>query len=179
MGAAERARLHGQHVLAVCDVGGGSAQISVGTKQAGPTWVRSIDIGSMRLTARSLSADPPGESAMATARAEVDELLRDIAPPPAEIALAVGGSARALRAIAGNRLDEAGLAAACALLAITPADTLVRDYGVSPGRGKTLAAGAVILSAIRDLLGLPLQVVRGGVREGAVLELESRRRAAA
>jgi len=178
-GAAELARFRGQPVLAVCDVGGGSAQIAVGTKREGATWVRSIDIGSMRLTARLLSDDPPGEAAVADARSDVDRLLADISPPAAEAALAIGGSARALRRIVGAELDAELLAEACALLATTPADEVVRRYGVDPARVRTLAAGAVILSAIRDLLGIPLQVVRGGVREGAVLDLESGSRAAA
>jgi exopolyphosphatase/guanosine-5'-triphosphate,3'-diphosphate pyrophosphatase len=38
--------------VAVVDVGGGSAQIAVGTRRDGPTWMRSIDIGSIRLTSR-------------------------------------------------------------------------------------------------------------------------------
>jgi len=36
----------------------------------------------------------------------------------------------------------------------------------------------VILAAIHEVLGVPLRVARGGVREGALLELESRREAA-
>jgi exopolyphosphatase/pppGpp-phosphohydrolase len=43
---------------------------------------------------------------------------------------------------------------------------------------RTLAAGAVILSAIHQRLGVPLRTVRGGVREGAILELAERRVAA-
>src|ERR687887_82785 len=36
--------------VAVCDVGGGSAQVVVGATGQGPTWSRSVDIGSLRLT---------------------------------------------------------------------------------------------------------------------------------
>jgi len=179
VGAAEVARPRGQLVLAVCDVGGGSAQIAVGTRRNGPTWVRSVDIGSMRLTARLLTGDPPGEAALATARSEVDRLLDGVSPPAAEIALAVGGSARALRALVGARLDAEELDQACTVLAVTPAEEVVSLYGVDPARVRTLAAGAVILSAIRERLGIPLQIARGGVREGAVIELEGRDSAAA
>ena len=42
----------------------------------------------------------------------------------------------------------------------------------------TLPAGAVILAAIRERLAVPLRIGRGGVREGALLELVSRREAA-
>ena len=43
--------------VAVCDVGGGSAQIAVGTGTR-PSWVRSLDIGSLRLTRRAFRSDP-------------------------------------------------------------------------------------------------------------------------
>jgi exopolyphosphatase/pppGpp-phosphohydrolase len=39
-------------------------------------------------------------------------------------------------------------------------------------------AGAVILSAVQERLGVPLTVARGGLREGAVVELRVRRAAA-
>ena len=41
--------------IAVCDIGGGSTQIVVGTLESGPAWVRSVDLGSLRLTERFLS----------------------------------------------------------------------------------------------------------------------------
>jgi exopolyphosphatase / guanosine-5'-triphosphate,3'-diphosphate pyrophosphatase len=164
--------------IAVVDVGGGSAQITVGTRRDGPTWVRSLDIGSMRLTSRMGFADPPGHEALAAARLEVLRHLDGVTPPQAQSALAVGGSARALKAIGGSRLDAAELDQLVALLAELPAAQVVERYGVHAERVPTLAAGAVILAAIRELLGVSFRVARGGVREGALLELESRREAA-
>ena len=52
--------------VAVVDVGGGSAQVVVGTRRDGPAWVRSIDLGSQRLTSRLLADDPPGDAAART-----------------------------------------------------------------------------------------------------------------
>ena len=40
--------------VAVCDVGGGSTELVVGTPTGGPTWWRSIDLGCVRLTERFL-----------------------------------------------------------------------------------------------------------------------------
>jgi exopolyphosphatase/pppGpp-phosphohydrolase len=54
----------------------------------------------------------------------------------------------------------------------------MRRFDIDPGRVRTLLAGAVILEGIRELLGTGFRVGRAGVREGAVLELESRRAAA-
>ena len=42
-----------RRLIAVCDVGGGSTQVAVGTRRDGIAWVRSVDIGSMRLTSRT------------------------------------------------------------------------------------------------------------------------------
>jgi hypothetical protein len=50
--------------------------------------------------------------------------------------------------------------------------------GLELDRVRTLTAGALILDGIRERLGVSLRVVRGDVREGALLELESRRVAA-
>ena len=121
--------------VAVVDVGGGSAQIAVGTRGDGVTWCRSIDVGSTRLTRRCFQGDPPGPEALARARAEVDRLLEGIEPPPVEGVLAVGGSARALKRITGSpRLDRDGLAAATTLLARTPAAEVASSYALPLGR---------------------------------------------
>jgi exopolyphosphatase/guanosine-5'-triphosphate,3'-diphosphate pyrophosphatase len=179
LGAIALSREPSRKLVAVCDVGGGSAQIAVGTREHGPAWVRSIDIGSMRLTTRLLQEDPPGPEAVALARAEVARYLEGVVPPLPQTALAVGGSARALRrVVGGSKLGRDGLAYAVELLARTPAHELERRYEVDPGRARTMAAGAVILGGIRDRLGVSLRVARGGVREGAAFELESRRAAA-
>ena len=99
-------------------------------------------------------------------------------PPLPEIALAVGGSARALRSVIGPRLGAEELAELAEILARTPGREIVELYGVDEQRVQTLAAGAVILAGLCERLHVPLRVVRGGVREGAALELTSRREAA-
>jgi exopolyphosphatase/guanosine-5'-triphosphate,3'-diphosphate pyrophosphatase len=177
-GALEVAAPQARRPVAVVDVGGGSAQVVVGTRRDGPTWTRSIDLGSQRLTSRLLPDDPPGHEAIEAARAEVAHYLDGFAPPLPRIAYAVGGSARAVKRLAGAQLDDVALASAVELLTTTPSSELVDTYGVSPERVRTIAAGAVILSALQDRLATPLKVVRGGVREGALLELAARRAAA-
>jgi exopolyphosphatase / guanosine-5'-triphosphate,3'-diphosphate pyrophosphatase len=165
--------------IAVCDVGGGSLQVSVGTRDDGASWVRSVDMGSMRLTSRLLDDDPPGDAAVGRARDEMDGLLDGFLPPLPETALAVGGSARALRAIVGATLGADELHEAMGILARTPAREIASLYTVHLERVRTLAAGAVILGALQERLCVPLRVVRGaGVREGAAIALASRRAAA-
>jgi exopolyphosphatase/guanosine-5'-triphosphate,3'-diphosphate pyrophosphatase len=178
-GALSATRVGPRRTVAVVDVGGGSAQIAVGSRREGPTWIRSIDIGSMRLATRCLDDDPPGSDALRRARLEVESALQDVVPPRPSVVLAVGGSARALRRLTGSaRLGPDELATAIEMLAVTPSSALVSAHGLAPARARTVPAGAVILAALTELLGTTLRVVRGGVREGALLELEQRREAA-
>jgi exopolyphosphatase/guanosine-5'-triphosphate,3'-diphosphate pyrophosphatase len=178
LGATSLSRGPSRQLIAVVDVGGGSAQITVGTRREGAAWVRSLDIGSMRLTSRMRFADPPGLDALAAAREEVELQLEGILPPLPHSAIAVGGSARAIKSIVGAELGPAELASAVTQLARLPAEEIVERYDVEPDRVRTLPAGAVILAAIQARLAVPLRVGRGGVREGALLELDSRREAA-
>lgn len=178
LGATEVAGPPSGRRVAVVDVGGGSAQVVVGTRRRGPEWVRSIDVGSQRLTSRLLSGDPPGRAAVEAARRDVENELAGIDPPQPRTAYAVGGSARSLKRIVGPRLGVDELAEALDVLARTSADDLARDYGIDPDRTPTLAAGAVILAAIQERLGTPLKVVRAGLRDGAIADLSQRRAAA-
>jgi exopolyphosphatase/guanosine-5'-triphosphate,3'-diphosphate pyrophosphatase len=178
LGAIEGAGGPSRRRVAVCDVGGGSSQVAIGSRREGLAWIRSVDIGSMRLTSRLLEDDPPGDGAIARARVELERLLDGFSPPEADVALAVGGSARGLRAIVGSVLGADELDEVAGILARTPAYDITTLYGVEPARVRTLAAGAVILGALQQLLGLPLRVTRGGVREGAAIEIGRRAEAA-
>ena len=178
IGALARTRSDGNGAIAVCDVGGGSAQITIGTREGGPAWTRSIDIGSRRLASRCFGDDPPGEEAVLRARRELTPYLDGLAFPAPKSALAVGGSARSLKKLVGGMLDTADLERALGVLARTPADELAAEYDLDPGRLSTLTAGAVILASIQARLGVPLKVGRGGLREGAALELAARAEAA-
>ena len=46
-------------IVAVVDVGGGSTELAVGTPLLGAAWIRSADLGSLRLTRAHLHHDPP------------------------------------------------------------------------------------------------------------------------
>jgi exopolyphosphatase/guanosine-5'-triphosphate,3'-diphosphate pyrophosphatase len=175
LGAMEAASPPARRVVAVVDVGGGSAQVAVGTRRDGPQWIRSIDLGSQRLTSRLLPDDPPGRESLEAARAEVERQLESFDPPEPRTAYAIGGSARAVKRIVGASLGRQELEAALALLAATTESELVRLFEIAEERTRTVAAGAVILAALQQRLGAPLRVVRGGLRDGALVELAARR----
>ena len=160
--------------VAVCDIGGGSTQVVVGSLQAGPAWVRSVNLGSLRLARRTLSSDPPTHAELAAARAELEEAFVEFAPPLPLTALATGGTARALRKLAGSDLDEAALTEAVRHLATCTKRSIAKELGVDRARAATLTAGALILSEVQRRLGVSLRVARGGLREGAALDLLDR-----
>jgi exopolyphosphatase/guanosine-5'-triphosphate,3'-diphosphate pyrophosphatase len=164
--------------VAVCDVGGGSAQIAVGTGTH-PSWVRSLDIGSLRLTRRAFRNDPPDAKDLSRATSIVAAEFDELAPPLPLAAIAVGGSARALRRVVGDDLADETLLLAIRRLSKKSSGKIAKEYGVDEARARTMAAGALILLEIHRRLTVPLQVGRGGVREGAALALLAEARAAA
>jgi exopolyphosphatase / guanosine-5'-triphosphate,3'-diphosphate pyrophosphatase len=166
-------------LFAVCDVGGGSTQIVVGSADGGPAWLRSVDLGSARLTRRMLRADPPDDRTLTAATTYVSRCFADVAPPLPTTAFATGGTARALRKVVGRSLGPDELAAALARLAPRPAQTRAREFDVAPWRAAALPAGILILDELARRLAVPLQVARAGIREGAVLRLLADEAAAA
>jgi exopolyphosphatase / guanosine-5'-triphosphate,3'-diphosphate pyrophosphatase len=155
--------------VAVCDVGGGSTQLVVGTLSGGPAWARSVDLGSLRLTRRALTSSPPSAAELDRARDEVEAAFVDLAPPLARAAIATGGTARALRKVVGPELDEHTLAEGRRKLAKRSSSAIASSYSVDRARARTLLAGTLILSEVQRRLGTTLEVGRGGVREGAAL----------
>jgi exopolyphosphatase / guanosine-5'-triphosphate,3'-diphosphate pyrophosphatase len=157
--------------LAVIDIGGGSTEIVVGTRSEGPAWVRSFDVGALRLTSRMPDKDPPSRSALKAAAADVESMLEGFSPPLPQAALATGGTARALRKLVGPELGPDELEAALAILQKRSSGRIARTFGIDRERARTLPAGAIILAAVQRRLGVSVRVARSGLREGAALAL--------
>jgi exopolyphosphatase/guanosine-5'-triphosphate,3'-diphosphate pyrophosphatase len=66
-------------VVAVADLGGASTEIAIG-RPAGPVWLRSIELGALRLTSRRLHSSH-AERDVEAARRVVREAFAGIAPP--------------------------------------------------------------------------------------------------
>ena len=144
--------------IAVCDIGGASTEIAIGHPGRDPEWVESVDLGSVRLTARA-----------ADMRSEAVDAFAHLDPPTVEAALAVGGSARAARRLVGAELGETELAEALRIIETTSPREVARRYGVDRARAEILPAGVILLAEVRRRLGVALHVCGGGIREGAVL----------
>ncbi|HEX6952335.1 MAG TPA: hypothetical protein VF124_06055 [Gaiellaceae bacterium] len=144
--------------VAVCDIGGASTEIAVGEPGGDPDWVESVDLGSVRLTARS-----------GNMRSEAEDAFAHLEPPAAEAALVVGGSARAARRLVGAELGETELTEALEIVETTSPREVARRFGVDRARAEILPAGVILLAEVQRRLGVTLHVCSGGIREGAVL----------
>ena len=157
--------------IAVCDMGGGSTEIAVGAPPDPPVWVRSVDLGALRLAEACFENDPPGPDELAAAAAKATSAFSGLVPPAPQRALAVGGSARALAKLVGRTLGDEELRAAVVLTSQHRAAKLARSFGLDEARARVLPAGAILLGEVTWRLGIPLELARGGLREGAAAQL--------
>ncbi|MDQ6744550.1 MAG: hypothetical protein M3Z27_00795 [Actinomycetota bacterium] len=156
--------------LGVVDVGGGSCELVVGSAPNRVSWATSLSIGSGDVADEFLHSDPPSSGELREARRRVQDALADLeVPTPAE-AVAVGGSAGSLRRVAGPVLGEEDFSRALQLLGRHSADEVARRFALDRERVRLLPAGLLILQQAARLFGAPLQIGRGGVREGVLLE---------
>jgi exopolyphosphatase/guanosine-5'-triphosphate,3'-diphosphate pyrophosphatase len=156
--------------LGVIDVGGGSSEVVVGAAPDRVAWWASVPIGSGALTDHWLHSDPPSPDELESARQEVAAALAGLAPPCPEVAVAVGGSATSLGRLAGPVLDVGAFERALAVLAAEPAAAVAERFLIDPQRARLLPAGLLILQGASRLLEATIQVGRGGIREGVLLE---------
>lgn len=166
-------------VVAVADLGGGSCELAVGTPALGPAWVRSLDVGALRVTREYLGGNPPSRKRVARARVEIRDLLAIFDPPRPDTTLVVGGTARAVGRILGKRFGVAELDDLAETLTRARAEKVAAPHGITAERARTLLGGTLVLDELARSLGTDLEVGRGGLREGAALSLARHRAAVA
>ncbi len=160
--------------MAVVDVGGGSTEIAIGRPGVEPSWWESFRVGSGFLADSYLRADPPSAAELEAVRSHVAELFEGLDPPRADGAVAVGGTATSLRRLTGGELQPETLERGVRLLSTTPIAEVARQFELDPERVRLLPAGILVLAAVSERLGLPLRIARGGLREGVILEMQSK-----
>jgi exopolyphosphatase/guanosine-5'-triphosphate,3'-diphosphate pyrophosphatase len=157
--------------VVVADVGGGSSELALGTVAGGVRWSASFRIGSGFLADAYLRSDPPSIDELHAVRQHALGAFEGVDIDAPALAVAVGGSATSLRRLVGARLEHETLERGVRVLATTPIADVARRFELDPERVRLLPAGILILEAISDRLGLPLQIGRGGLREGVILEM--------
>jgi exopolyphosphatase / guanosine-5'-triphosphate,3'-diphosphate pyrophosphatase len=157
--------------VGVVDVGGGSTEIAVGTAAGGVHWSSSFLVGSGALADRYLRSDPPSLDELRAVREHAIDVFSAREVPHTDCAVAVGGSAASLRRLVGDVLDAESLRRAIGALSGAPAAEVADQLALDARRVRLLPAGIVILGAAAEQLRQPLQIGRGGLREGAVLDM--------
>jgi exopolyphosphatase / guanosine-5'-triphosphate,3'-diphosphate pyrophosphatase len=157
--------------IAVVDVGGGSSEVTFGTVPEGVTEVRSFKIGSGSLAEDHLESDPPSAAEIRNLRDHISLFFNGVAFDHPDQAVAVGGSATSLRTLVGAVLEYETLERAVRVLSSDEIIDVAKRFELDPRRVKLLPAGVLLLEKFSQLLGQPLQIGKGGLREGIILTL--------
>ncbi|MGH2953765.1 MAG: hypothetical protein ACRDK9_07040 [Solirubrobacterales bacterium] len=157
--------------VGVVDVGGGSSEIVFGTVEHGVREVLSFKIGSGTLADEFLTNDPPSPSEIRALRDAIGDFFEGVEVEHPDQAVAVGGSATSLRTLVGAVLEYETLERGVRVLANDPIIEVARRFELDPRRVRILPAGVLILEKLSELLGQPLQIGKGGLREGIILDL--------
>jgi exopolyphosphatase / guanosine-5'-triphosphate,3'-diphosphate pyrophosphatase len=166
--------------VAVVDLGGGSCEVAIGRAGAGaPTWLRSCDVGALRVTRAFFPHTRPTRRDLWKARKGVRRLLAELQPPRPDATLAVGGTARAVGRIVGARYGAEKLDAFADRLVHEGRQSIGAGLDVTQARLETLLGGTLVLAEVARRLDTKLEVGRGGLREGAARALARLESAAA
>lgn len=156
--------------IGVVDVGGGSSEVILGSVADGVHEVHSFKIGSGSLAEEHLRSDPPGPAEIRALRDAIADFFSDVEIRQPEQAVAVGGSATSLRRLVGAVLEYETLERGIRVLTGDPAAEVAKRFELDPRRVEILASGVLILEQICQELGQPLQIGKGGLREGIILD---------
>jgi exopolyphosphatase/guanosine-5'-triphosphate,3'-diphosphate pyrophosphatase len=157
--------------VGVVDVGGGSTEVILGTVPDGVDEVRSWHIGSGVLADELITSDPPSAAEIRRVRDHIEDFFDGVEIDHPDQAVAVGGSATSLRRLVGAVLEYETLERAIRVLSSEPAGDVARRFELDPRRVRILTTGVLLLEKISELLGQPLQIGKGGLREGIILDL--------
>jgi exopolyphosphatase/guanosine-5'-triphosphate,3'-diphosphate pyrophosphatase len=157
--------------IGVVDVGGGSTEVILGTIGRGVEAVRSWPVGSGALADELLERDPPSPSEIRKVRDRIDDLFAGVEIEQPDHAVAVGGSATSLRRLVGAVLEYETLERGIRVLSGDPIADVARRFELDPQRVRILPTGVLLLEKLSELLGQPLQIGKGGLREGVILDL--------
>lgn len=172
--------------LMVLDIGGGSTEIVVGSKDRVEFFV-STQVGSVRYTERFLHTDPPTVSELDACRTAVSDVLASSVPEDARKraaeGIAVAGTPTSFAAIDlalepydrdrvdGHRLTLARCEQILADLARRPVAERRRVRGLHPDRAPTIVAGGIMLvEAIRLFELTEIRVSEHDILDGAAIE---------
>ena len=174
--------------LLLVDIGGGSTEFAVGSAGEPPAFVRSLDVGVVRLTERFFRHDPPEAAEVAALTDHVAAAIADAVPEELRAAVrgavGVAGTYTTLvanklgmteyegRLVQGHVLSLAEIDATAARFARLTSAERGRLPGIQPGREDVILAGALIAGEACRAFGLDaVRVSEADLLEGAALAL--------
>lgn len=173
-------RSHGTSL--VIDIGGGSTEFILGA--AAPAEAVSIDIGSVRLTDRSLASRPASRDELARAEVVVDEAFSGVPRSGDAIVIGVAGTFTSLAAISlglgaydrnavdGARLTRDGIDSIVDRLATMTIEETARIPSLHPARAPVILAGAVVAArALRAVVADQVVVSESDLLDALAAEL--------
>ena len=156
--------------IGVVDVGGGSSEVILGSVAGGVTEVHSWKIGSGSLAEEFIASDPPAPAEIRRLRDHIADFFEGVEIDQPDQAVAVGGSATSLRRLVGAVLEYETLERGVRVLTSDPAAEVAKRFELDPRRVEILPSGVLLLEQLSGMLGQPLQIGKGGLREGIILE---------
>ncbi|QKW17002.1 Ppx/GppA phosphatase family protein [Verrucosispora sp. NA02020] len=154
----------------VVDIGGGSTEFVVGSREGGVDAAISMDIGCVRMTERHLHGDPPGLDEIAAAQADiavaVDRALTVVPGRGAATLVGLAGSVTTVVAIAQGltgydptrihhaRVSYDRVAQVTAELLAADREQRLAIPVMHPGRADVIDAGALVLRVIMERAGM-------------------------
>jgi exopolyphosphatase/guanosine-5'-triphosphate,3'-diphosphate pyrophosphatase len=144
--------------------------VILGSIGGGVTKVHSWKIGSGSLAEEFLASDPPAPAEIRRLRDHIAEFFEGVEIEQPDQAVAVGGSATSLRRLVGAVLEYETLERGVRVLTSDPAAEVAKKFELDPRRVEILPSGVLLLEQLSQLLGQPLQIGKGGLREGIILE---------
>jgi exopolyphosphatase/guanosine-5'-triphosphate,3'-diphosphate pyrophosphatase len=174
--------------LVLVDIGGGSTEFAVGSAGGTPVFVRSLDVGVVRLTERFFHADPPPAAEVTALAGHVAAAIEEAVPAELRAAVrsavGVAGTYTTLvanklgmteydgRLVQGHVLSLSDIEAAASRLAALTRAERGRLPGIQPGREDVILAGALIAREACAAFGLgAVAVSEADLLEGAALAL--------
>ena len=168
----------------VVDIGGGSTEFTVGTREQVPgdgsvphvTGLLSVDVGCVRLTEAYLPSDPPAPEELSQAISVVELHLADVdrllpAAAGAQTLIGVAGTVTTVAAVELGlpeydsdalhhfRLTHAAAEDVFRTLATEPAEARRHNPGLEPGRVDVIVGGAAVLVCVMRHFGFDEMLV--------------------
>jgi exopolyphosphatase / guanosine-5'-triphosphate,3'-diphosphate pyrophosphatase len=171
----------------VVDIGGGSTEFVVGTRE--PEGLISVDTGSVRLTEQYLTSDPPEPEELSAAQSVVRDHLADVerAVPAVREAATLVGLAGTITTVAAIelglpeydsdkihhfRLTKAAAEDVFRTLATENAEERRHNPGLDPGRVDVIVGGAIVLVMVMRTFGFDEMLVsEADILDGVVRSL--------